>query len=526
MNFYNNLQFIKVLINCRFQNIVSDSTNQIPPSLKCHLSRLLHPGHFHFTLVMNFLLVLFGVFAIVRSQIITITWTTPPNVSKPATTQETLKAIFTHLQALHLAQLAPRLLGLQNTLQIKLCPPQPFDPLVKEFTVPRIAGYSALYDHNCIQRNMAIDPQWGSKPKPSPAPLAPLTPGYSVPAFIYQLYKASNQLRPTEEPVWLIDSTSLHSWFTAPTLNYLAKPNNLVIPPAQLMKQINSMHGALGERDLKNMPQAIQGSLLIVLPDYSSWRQNLPIKTFFNPVWWSTRQVPRSKQPLLVLLERIIKITRTTDQQLVIIHHEPTPFNFDLVDQLAKIFGEKQVISSTSVLPKTATTLQTLQFIQKAAGLVVDKRHLLGQLGLLSTGFPHSVHHFQQFLPYTTAEIILMSVLAIWVTAVLGITAFHTHKVYEKPLHQHALHIILALFLASGPVIALNPSLWPTPASYLVFSLFEAGYSFILYGLVIFYATAALITAIIFAHHKYKKNPLENDEISDNITESLHLIHK
>ena len=35
-----------------------------------------------------------------------------------------------------------RLLSLESEINIKLCPPQPYDPLVKEFTVPRLNGYS------------------------------------------------------------------------------------------------------------------------------------------------------------------------------------------------------------------------------------------------------------------------------------------------------------------------------------------------------------------------------------------------
>jgi hypothetical protein len=481
----------------------------------------------------------FGFLSLINSKIITITWSTPENLVKPSTGQETLKAISTHLQALHLAEIVPRLFHLQTSVQIKLCPPLPYDPLVKEFTVPRISGYTAIYDHDCIQKNQAtVEAKWGSKPKQPEPPKSPSPPsfhgpkGLSVPEFIYELYKFYKTIsKEAIEPIWLLDSDSLNSWLTSPTLSYLANPasKSHQIPPAQLMKQINAMYGVIGEKDLKNMPQAIQGALLFVLPDYSSWNPALSPKFFFNPIWWSTRFIPRSKQEITNLIKKIIDAVRKSDQ-LVIIHHEPTPFNFDLVTQLSQIYGEKNLISSTRVLPKTATTFQTLQFIQKAAVLVIDKRHLLGQICLLSTGFAHNIYHFQQFLPYTTSEIILFVLLTIWVLLVVGLRAYFTYKNYNSPLHEHALHFILFTILAVTPLIALNPSLWPTAASNLVYSLFEAGYGFILYGIVIMYSLAAISTFIkvIYDKYKTKKEKIEDEESSEseNNSESLYLIPK
>ena len=474
--------------------------------------------------------------SLINAKSITITWSTPANIVKPATGQETLKAISTHLHALHLADIVPRLLRIKNHLQIKLCPPQPYDPLVKEFTVPRIFGYSALYDHDCIQKNQEIEAKWGSNPKQPDAPKTPPPDqihglkGLSVSTFIYELHKFHKSSDKPIETLWLLDSESLHSWLTSSTLNYLAKPasKHHQIPPTQLMKQINTMYGVLGEKDLKNMPQAIQGALLIILPDYSSWHQDLPVKFIFNPTWWSTRFIPRSKKEIIDLIKEVIQTSRQSDQ-LVIIHHEPNPFNFDIISQLVQFYGEKVLISSTRVLPKTATTFQTLQFIQKAAVLVVDKRHLLGQISLLSTGFTHNVHHFQQLLPYTTSEIILLTLLTIWVVSVLGIRAYCTYTNYDSPLNEHALRFILFTIMAATPVIVFNPSMWPTIASNSVYSLFEAGYGFILYGIVIFYSVAAVITLFVVAYEKYKtkesrKETVKDEESTD--TESLHLIPK
>lgn len=472
--------------------------------------------------------------SVINTKSITITWS--GHSVKPSTGQETLKAISYHLQALHLASFVPRFLRLQNRLKIKLCPPLPFDPLVKEFTVPRISGYTALYDHDCIQKSMeAVEVNWGSKPKQPETPKEPVTPplhgskGLSVPEFIYELYKFKSSANESTEPLWLINSDSLNSWITSPILSYLAKPGHLLPPAAQLMKQINTMYGVLGEKDLKNMPQAIQGSLLIVLPDYTSWHQSLPFKFYFNPTWWSTRFVPRTMSHLTDMIMKIIEAVRQ-DDQLVIIHHEPSPFNFDLVNQLTQIYGEKNLISSTRVLPKTATTFQTLQFIQKAAVLVVDKRHLLGQISILATGFTPNVHNFQNFLPYTTSEIVLISILTIWVVSVMGIRAYYTCKHYDSALHEHALRFILFTILAVTPVILLNPSLWPKIISILVYSLFEAGYSFFLYGIVIFYSVAAVMTLIkvIYDKYKLKKEKFEDVESSEteSNSESLHLVPK
>ena len=93
---------------------------------------------------------------------ILISWSTPAGITKPATGKETLLAIQTHLQALHLANVVPRALGIENDWQIKLCPPQPFDPLVNEFSVPRMSGYSLLYDHDCILRgHEGFEVKWG-----------------------------------------------------------------------------------------------------------------------------------------------------------------------------------------------------------------------------------------------------------------------------------------------------------------------------------------------------------------------------
>jgi len=123
--------------------------------------------------------------------------------------------------------------------------------------------------------------------------------------------------------------------------------------------------------------------------------------------------------------------------------------------------------------------------------------------------------------------------LTIWLVSVLGIRAYCTYKNYDSPLKEHALRFILFTILAVTPVIVLNPSMWPTIASNLVYSLFEAGYGFILYGIVIFYSVAAVITLFVVAHEKYKakdsrKEKVEDEESTDTEidSESLHLVPK
>lgn len=489
-------------------------------------------------IIFAFIIAHFVAFSFCKS--ITISWSTPEEITKPATGKETLLAIRTHLQAFHLANVVPRLLSLESEINIKLCPPQPYDPLVKEFTVPRLNGYSLLYDHDCIQRGQeGLEAKWGSKPK-QPAPEKPQLPpvygtkGLSVPKFIHKLYKQKGSKEElNSDHIWLIDSDSLRSWFTAPTLNYLFNHKSFN-PPADLMRQINSMYGSIGEKDLKNMPQAVQGALLIALPDYSAWSKDFSHKSLFNPTWWITRAVPREQQQIIELMKKVIESSRLSGQ-LIIIHHDPTPFNFDIIASLTAIYGEKNLISSTKVLPKTFTTFQLLQFMQKAAVLVVDSRDLLGQMGLLATGFTTRVHLMQNHLAYTTAELILISTLATWFFAVLLTRIFYTHKHYNEPLDTHLLHFALFTILAVTPVIVLTPSMWPKYISMAVYSIFEAGYEAVLYGILVFYLTAGFITIIIVLFERFKQRRIQNfdeedegDSENDNLseTESSHLVPK
>ena len=92
----------------------------------------------------------------------------------------------------------------------------------------------------------------GARNRKQPAPEKPQLPpvygtkGLSVPKFIHKLYKQTEK-ELNSDHIWLIDSDSLRSWFTAPTLNYLFNHGSFN-PPAELMRQINSMYGSIGER--------------------------------------------------------------------------------------------------------------------------------------------------------------------------------------------------------------------------------------------------------------------------------------
>ena len=492
-------------------------------------------------MAVHYALLIFAlILPILSGKSITITWSTPENIIKPATGLETLKAIEAHLRALHLANTIPSLFGLKERIEIKLCPPQPFDPLVREFTVPRLSGYTLLYDHECIQMNQehGMQTKWGSTPKQPETPKTPPSQfygerGLTVPAFVMELFLHVQKQSATNK-IWLIDSDSLRGWMTAPILNYLAAGSHgNTILPADLMRQLNAMYGNLGETDLKNMPQAIQGALLIILPDYSTWKREFNFKSLFNPTWWSTRYIPRTKKEIVRLCIDIIKGSRKSDQ-LVIIHHEPTPFNFEIISDLTAIYGEKVVISSTRVLPKSFTTIQMLQFIQKAAGLVLDSRDTLGQIALLSVGMTDRVISAQSLLPRTLYERILFAVLIIWLLAIALTTTLYTHKHYTAPLHIHAKQLALFTILALTPIFVLNPVMWPKFVSMIIFSLFESGYELIVYAVVVFYAVAGFITVIVVAVDRYNKskNTVRNEEdLSINEeqvddTESIQLIAK
>lgn len=480
---------------------------------------------------------------------IKITWSTPENVSNPPTENETLLAILTHLQVLHLASFVPRILSLNNKFNIKLCPPQPFDPLVKEFTVPRLSGYSLLYDHECIQKaQQGMTVKWGSKPK-QPAPDNPTqnplplhgTKGFSVIEFIHEIYKTKNSKNELDNSqIWLVDSDSVRTWFTAPTLYYLSKTSKSknIIPPAVLMRQINSMYGSIGGKDLINTPQAIQGALLVVLPDYSKWNKEFSPKHILNPTWWITRNVPREKSQIISLLENVINKSRISDQ-LIIIHHYPTQFNLDIVSSLSSTYGKTYLISSTHVLPdpnhvlpKPFTMLQLLQFIQKAAVLAVDSRDLLGQISLLSTGHSDRVHLIQNHLKYTKFELIIFISLTIWVVGVFVALMYYTRKHYDDPLDIHLVKIALSSIYAVAPVIFLTPSMWPKFIFMGIYSVLEAGYEVVLYGIIAFYSIAGFLTVILVIYEKYKNRNIElessvtNENDSSVDSDSINLIRK
>lgn len=84
---------------------------------------------------------------------VTITWTNAENTPS-------LQAILTHLHAFQLAKTLPSKLGIQKQIHIRLCPPKASDPLVNNFTIPRLPAYLANYDHECINSS-DMEVKWG-----------------------------------------------------------------------------------------------------------------------------------------------------------------------------------------------------------------------------------------------------------------------------------------------------------------------------------------------------------------------------
>lgn len=496
----------------------------------------------------------------VETKSITISWTLPEGINQPGVGAESLAAIWSHLQALQLAASIPKLLGIQKDLQIRLCPPQPYDPLVKEFTVSKLSGYSALYDHECIVAGLKdrvikgeMNPLWGWKPKQpeppiekdpkQPNPQVPGTNGLSIPALILELYRLNKNNKDKDkdnkdkdskdnQEVWLINSESMNGWLTGPILNQL-KPHNSrkISPPQRLMQQINAMAGpgpTDDKRDLKMVPQAIQGALLLILPDYTAWNRNA--HTIFNPTWWLTRRIPSDASAICQLAERSINSTRRDPQQLVILVHDPTPLNTECLAHLARIYGESGILSASKVLPKSTSTFQILQFIQKAADVVLDSREKLAQTALLSIGFPQDqVKLLQSFLPYSTWEIVLSLISAAWLASFITAQAYLTRKNYTDPLHSHMLRIALFTIYGLAPIFILNPSRWPEWLSTLLFGIFHSGYGVFVYSVVGFYAVALFITLLAVINETYKSNRfINNDETtpSDDELEAIQLIPK
>ena len=518
-------------------------------------------------LLILFQLIFISLIPLIFGKSITITWSTPQGLSNgPSPGPESLEAILSHVQALLLADLVPNFPGIDKSLSIKLCPPQPYDPLVNNFVVQRIAAYSAIYDHDCINKVQggmtlqkiispsasASSPAWGFKPKPNPTnPQKPFPPpndfygskGLTIPNFLIKLYKHFKSIPSNTEgnQIWIIDSKSLKNYFSAPILRSIYKKSQNS-PAFQLLSQINAMRGGtLEEKDkdqLATVPLAVQDSLVLVLPNYSEWnghKNNLPIKhLFFNPTWWSTRYIPRTKAQILKLCKYSIEKNRKSDQ-LVIIVHDPTAFNLDIVNQLTDIYGKKNLISATRVLPKTTTTLQLLQFIQKAAAVVLDSRDLLGQVGLLATGFPARVSQFQDYLPLTLTEIIIYSLLGVWFFAIMIVTIYYTDKFCNEKLHCHFKRLALFSILAITPIYVLIPSMWPKYLSMAIFSIFQSGYGIIIYAILTFYMVAIAVTSIILAVNYFKKqraspsstdDPQSESEASISDEESIQLIPK
>lgn len=461
-----------------------------------------------------FKVLLFGFFLIkcVYTKTITITWTAPETA--PANGADTLKAIDRHMFALHAASYVPRLLGIQNSVTVKVCPPLPNDPLINEFTVPRIAAYSLLYDHECIQNSRSMSPTWGSKPK-EPAPETPKkerkfhATGLTVPQFTRELRKLAknNSDNSDFDAIWLIDSDSLRGWFKGHLLRSLYDRDATKVPAHDLMRQINVMYSETPDNSLKGLPQAVQGALVVVLPNYLEWNNRFDIKKHvFNPTWWSTRFVPQSKRRIFELLKDAIDKVRSTNQ-LVIVVHDPTTFNTELISSLTLLYGKDSLVSASKMLPKQTTTLQLLQFIQKAAAVILDSRDQLGQSSLLTLGFSKRVHLLQTELGPTWIEMIYFGTVG--VAALISFIAFiiHMQRRYNDPFNDHFCKIFCFVVILNFTFVALVPSMWPKKLATFMFNCFELGYEFVIYGIIVFYTLAMIVSffAVIAERRKLKK---------------------
>ena len=75
--------------------------------------------------------------------------------------------------------------------------------------------------------------------------------------------------------------------------------------------------------------------------------------------------------------------------------------------------------------------------------------------------------------------------------------------------------------------------MWPKYISMAVYSIFEAGYEAVLYGILVFYLTAGFITIIIVLFERFKQRRIQNFDEEDEETlktiilsenESIHLV--
>jgi hypothetical protein len=431
---------------------------------------------------------------------ITVTWTRPEE--PPTTQKEILKAIERHAFALEAAQYASGLFG----VEIKLCPQAEFDPLIGEFTIPRMIAYSKYYNHDCIIGNDPSLKWWGkddppaeTTPKPKPKIIGE---GIDFLKFLWKL--RTGQVQQKSDEVWLLDSDSLRNWFKGSMLYSLTEDSLMARSHAHLLlRQVNVMNGPDGEKDLKRMPQAVQGALVIVLPSYADWKQP---GNWFDATWFKSAALPTSaqvKQNLQILLD-------SQKGALTIIVHEPTKEASIHLRDLQLEFGEDRVVSVTRVLPKGFSTLTLLKFIQKAARIVIDDRDSLGRIVLLSRGTDEGIERF--YFGRTWIQNGILIVNGIIVIVGVAYLSFWIKNNYSAPLKEHLIRFPITAFFVALPIIILSRQLWPKKLIYFWYGVFDCGLEALFYGLVSMYLMASFITLIVYSFEKAKSLPREESE--------------
>lgn len=437
---------------------------------------------------------------------ITVTWTRPDE--PPTSQKQILAALERHLFALEAAQYASKLLS----LDIKLCPQAEFDPLIGEFTIPRMIAYSKYYDHDCV---IGHDPslKWWGKDKEPPPTTSPSPPkkvvgeGLAFGNFLWKL--RSSQDKQESDEVWLLDSDSLRSWFKGRLLYSLTDPAMMTSSHAHLLlKQLNVMNGPDGEKDLKRMPQAVQGALVVVLPSYGDWK---PTGNLFDATWFKSAILPTQEQ----VKAKLQLLLKSQAGNLTIIVHEPTKEAADLITQLQLTFGGDKIVSVSKVLPNGYGTLTLLKFIQKAAKIAVDNRDTLGRIALLSRGSDDGILTSNYGRTMAQNAVLAFSI-AIVLVGIFTLVAWVRFN-YQASLKDHLIRFAIIKLVVLFGLVTINLSWWPKKLVYFWYGVFDCEIEALFYGLISMYLMAGFVTLLVWYFEKPKYNQIPSSEAEDDI---------
>ena len=434
------------------------------------------------------------------SKAITVTWSRPEEA--PTGQKQILAAIERHVFALEAAQYASKLLG----LEVKLCPQAEFDPLIAEFTIPRMIAYLKYYDHDCVIGNDPTLKWWGKDDPPAePKPKKKIV-GEGL-SFWQFLWKArAGKVEQKSDEVWLLDSDSLRNWFKGRLLYSLTDEAMMTQSHAHLLlKQLNVMSGPDGEKDLKRMPQAVQGAMVVVLPSYADWK---PTRNLFDATWFKSALIPDPEQ----VKKQLHALIQSQKGKLTILVHEPTKEAAELLRQLQLSFGEDKIVSVAKVLPKGFSTLMLLKFIQKAARIVVDDRDALGRMVLLSRGSDDGIEKF--WFGRTVLQNVILAVSALIVLLGVVYSIYWTRKNYRSTLKDHCIRFAVTGVMVAFFLSLLNLQLWPKRLMYFWYGVFDCDLEALFYGIIAMYLMAAFVTLLVFyfdkpRYHQISEEPTE-----------------